>query len=168
MRGKQAQPIKRLAPGQRLRGPSQGLTPDPSHVFNPNVDLIEQPASVRAHQRHPGRVFPSVSTHSTWERLCRQPVGEPLVQPGCLADGQREAQNHKAGASVSLGLRWDPHAHLAGCLGDQKGPCIYRVCSQESGRQVLGTRLPTGEPGDWPGRVHMSLHCSGPVLQFSE
>lgn len=120
------------------RGPSQGLTPDPSHNFDPNIDLIEQPASVRAHQCHPGRVFSSVPTHSMWERLCRQPLREPIVQPGYLTDGQREAQNHKARASVSLGLRWDPHAHLAGCLGDQKGPCIDRVCSRESVRHGSG------------------------------
>ena len=107
------------------RGPSQGLTPDPPHASDPSLDHFAQPASVMAHRRHPGRVFPSVPTHTTSERLCGQPLGEPLVQTGRLTDGQREAQNHKAGVSVSPGLRWDLHVYLPGCWGDEKRICTY-------------------------------------------
>lgn len=111
------------------------LKPDLSYISDQGIlqylAAYHGPGPTSAIQCHPvpstmdpHRTKPlSPNAHHMEEAEYAQPLEENLAQPSHFTDGQREAQNHKAGPSTSLCLRWDLNAHLASHLRNQRKLC---------------------------------------------
>lgn len=110
---------------------------------------------------------PQPHAHRVAENESTQPLRQ-LVQCGHFTDERREAQNHRAGPSASLCLKWDLNNRL---FGDQSRPCMKGFCSPGNRWHDVGTPLPsihsfpTGEPGDQQGIYNLAQTAA---VQFSE